>query len=96
MGGETPQDATPEGDTGKIGKKKKKIKISMPEINVKEDIDALVEGEELSEEFKTKASTIFEVQDYQKVMEIDPSRLTNLKKSIKPIFKKRLFHSVTN
>jgi len=26
----------------------------MPEINVKEDIDALVEGEELSEEFKLK------------------------------------------
>ena len=49
LGGETPQDATPFGDTGKIGKKKKKIKISMPEINVKEDIDALVEGEELSD-----------------------------------------------
>ena len=49
LGGETVDDATPFGDTGKIGKKKKKIKISMPEINVKEDIDALVEGEELSD-----------------------------------------------
>jgi hypothetical protein len=54
LGGETPQDATPFGDTGKIGKKKKKIKISMPEINVKEDIEALVEGEELSEELRLK------------------------------------------
>ncbi len=36
------------------------MKIAMPEINVKEDIDALVDGEELSEEFKTKAATIFE------------------------------------
>ena len=44
LGGETPDDAKPEGDSTAIGKKKKKIKISMPEINVKEDIDALVEG----------------------------------------------------
>ena len=29
-------------------------------IDVKEDVDALVNGEELSEEFKTKAATIFE------------------------------------
>jgi len=29
-------------------------------INVKDDVDALVNGEELSEEFKTKAATIFE------------------------------------
>ena len=53
LGGETPQDATPVGDTGKIGKKKKKIKISMPEINVKEDIDALVEGEVFAFNIKT-------------------------------------------
>ena len=78
LGGETPQDATPEGDTGKIGKKKKKIKISMPEINVKEDIDALVEGEELSEEFKSKASTIFEAAVHQKVMEIATGKIDEL------------------
>ena len=80
LGGETPDDATPEGDTGKIGKKKKKIKISMPEINVKEDIDALVEGEELSEEFKTKASTIFEAAVHQKVMEIATEKIEDLEK----------------
>ena len=80
LGGETPQDATPFGDTGKIGKKKKKIKISMPEINVKEDIDALVEGEELSEEFKTKASTIFEAAVHQKVMEIATVKIDELEK----------------
>ena len=80
LGGETPDDATPEGDTGKIGKKKKKIKISMPEINVKEDIDALVEGEELSEEFKTKASTIFEAAVHQKVMEIATVKIDELEK----------------
>ena len=80
LGGETPQDATPFGDTGKIGKKKKKIKISMPEINVKEDIEALVEGEELSEEFKTKASTIFEAAVHQKVMEIATVKIDELEK----------------
>jgi len=61
-------------------KKKKKIKISMPEINVKEDIDALVEGEELSEEFKTKASTIFEAAVHQKVMEIATVKIDELEK----------------
>ena len=66
LGGETPDSAKPDDDSTVIGKKKKKIKISMPEINVKEDIDALVEGEELSEEFKSKASTIFEAAVHQK------------------------------
>ena len=80
LGGETPDDAKPEGDSTAIGKKKKKIKISMPEINVKEDIDALVEGEELSEEFKSKASTIFEAAVHQKVMEIAASKVDEMEK----------------
>ena len=78
LGGETVDDATPEGDKVAIGKKKKKIKISMSEINVKEDIDALVEGEELSEEFKAKASTIFEAAVHQKVMEIAASKVDEM------------------
>ena len=80
LGGETVDDAHPEGDKVAIGKKKKKIKISMPEINVKEDIDALVEGEELSDEFKTKASTIFEAAVHQKVMEIATEKIDDLEK----------------
>ena len=68
LGGPTPTDSDNEKD--EVGKKKKKIKASdLPEINVKEDIEALVQGEELSEEFKSKASTIFEAAVYQKVME---------------------------
>ena len=78
LGGPTPADSDPEKD--EVGKKKKKIKISMPEINVKEDIDALVEGEELSEEFKTKASTIFEAAVHQKVMEIATGKIDELEK----------------
>jgi len=78
LGGPTPADSDPEKD--EVGKKKKKIKISMPEINVKEDIEALVEGEELSEEFKTKASTIFEAAVHQKVMEIATEKIDDLEK----------------
>jgi len=78
LGGPTPQDSDPE--KAEVGKKKKKIKISMPEINVKEDIEALVEGEELSEEFKTKASTIFEAAVHQKVMEIATVKIDELEK----------------
>ena len=80
VGGETPDDAHPAGDKVAIGKKKKKIKISMPEINVKEDIEALVQGEELSEEFKTKASTIFEAAVHQKVMEVATEKIDDLEK----------------
>ena len=78
LGGPTPTDSHPEKD--EVGKKKKKMKISMPEINVKEDIEALVEGEELSEEFKTKASTIFEAAVHQKVMEIATEKIEDLEK----------------
>ena len=78
LGGETPDDASPDGDKVAIGKKKKKMKVAMPEINVKEDIDALVEGEELSEEFNTKASTIFEAAVHQKVMEVAASKVDEM------------------
>ena len=78
LGGPTPDDSDNTKD--EVGKKKKKIKISMPEINVKEDIDALVDGEELSEEFKTKASTIFEAAVHQKVMEIATGKIDELEK----------------
>ena len=80
LGGETPDDAKPDDDSTAVGKKKKKVKIAMPEINVKEDIDALVEGEELSEEFKSKASTIFEAAVHQKVMEVAASKVDEMEK----------------
>ena len=80
LGGADPETAHPAGDKVAIGKKKKKIKIAMPEINVKEDIDALVQGEQLSEEFKTKASTIFEAAVHQKVMEVATVKVDELEK----------------
>ena len=43
-----------------LQKVKEAIEKRLASISVKEDVDALVEGEDLSEEFKQKASTIFE------------------------------------
>ena len=76
-GGPTPQDSDNKKD--KVAVKGKKMKASdLPEINVKEDIEALVQGEELSEDFKTKASTIFEAAVYQKVMEVSTKKTEEL------------------
>jgi len=46
----------------------KKLKKEDLDINVKDDMDALVSGEDLSEEFKTKAYTIFEAAVSAKVL----------------------------
>lgn len=80
MGGPSPDDAKPDDDSHAVGKKKKKMKVAMPEINVKEDIAALVQGEELSEEFKSKAATIFEAAVHQKVMEVSSEKIDELEK----------------
>ena len=80
MGGPSPDDAKPDDDSHAVGKKKKKMKVAMPEINVKEVIAALVQGEELSEEFKSKAATIFEAAVHQKVMEVSSEKIDELEK----------------
>jgi hypothetical protein len=46
---------------------KKEIEEKIKNISVKEDVEALVAGEDLSEEFKTKAATIFEAAVKSKV-----------------------------
>jgi len=46
------------------------MKKMMAKKNIKEDIDALLQGEELSEEFVTKATTIFEAAVMSRVEEI--------------------------
>ena len=40
--------------------KKEEIDARIKDLDVKEDVDALMTGEDLSEEFKTKAATVFE------------------------------------
>ena len=43
-----------------LNKAKEAIEKRLASINVKEDVDALVQGEDLSEEFQQKFTTIFE------------------------------------
>ena len=50
-----------------LSKAKEAIEKRLASITVAEDVDALVEGEDLSEEFKKKASTIFEAAVKSKI-----------------------------
>ncbi len=51
-------------------KESKKTKKEDIEVNVEEDVAALIDGEELSENFKTKAATIFEAAVKSKIAKI--------------------------
>ncbi len=53
----------------KLEAAKLEIEEKIKTINVKEDVDALMEGEDLSEDFKSKASTIFEAAVKSKTRE---------------------------
>ena len=59
-----------EDNKDKNGKKKKKVE---EEFDIEEDVQALLAGEELSEEFQEKARTIFEAAIKSKVAEIKES-----------------------
>jgi hypothetical protein len=61
----------------------KKLKKEDLEIDVKEDIEAIVNGEDLSEDFKTKASTIFEAAVSAKVLSEVNQRIEDLETSYK-------------
>ena len=50
-----------------LAKAKEAIEKRLASINVQEDVDALTEGEDLSEDFKKKASTIFEAAVKSKI-----------------------------
>ena len=52
-------------------------------IDVKTDVEALIQGEELSEEFKEKAATIFEAAVFAKVNEEVNSRVESLEEQYK-------------
>ena len=61
----------------------KKLKKEDLEIDVKEDIEAIVNGEDLSEDFKTKASTIFEAAVSAKVLSEVNQRIEKLEDDYK-------------
>ena len=46
----------------------RKPKVEMPKLSVKEDFDEIFTGEDLSEEFKEKASTLFEAAVMAKII----------------------------
>ena len=56
------------------------------ELNIEEDVNALIEGEELSEEFKEKAKTIFEAAII--------SRANQIKESLEAQYEERLVEEV--
>jgi hypothetical protein len=61
------ENAESEEELKKLEDAKAEIEEKIKNINVKEDVDALVDGEELSEEFKEKAATIFEAAVKSKI-----------------------------
>jgi len=79
----TEEDDEEEGEEEEEPVESKKLKKEDLEIDVKEDIEAIVNGEDLSEEFKTKASTIFEAAVSAKVLSEVNSRIDELETSYK-------------
>jgi hypothetical protein len=67
---EEDEDEDEEGDDQNGGKGGKKGKMKNEEFDIEEDVNALLAGEELSEEFQEKARTIFETAIRSKVSEI--------------------------
>jgi hypothetical protein len=59
--------AKSEEELAALHAEKDAIEEKIKSINVKEDVDALVAGEDLSEEFKNKAATIFEAAVKSKI-----------------------------
>ena len=59
--------AVTEEELKKLEDQKAEIEEKIKSINVKEAVDALVEGEDLSEEFKERAATIFEAAVKSKI-----------------------------
>ncbi len=61
----------------------KKLKKEDLDLDVKEDMDAIMNGEELSEDFKTKATTIFEAAVSAKVISEVNQRVDALEEEFK-------------
>ena len=85
MGSTLTEDEHEEGEEEEEEKpvESKKLKKEDLEIDVKEDIEAIVNGEDLSEDFKTKASTIFEAAVSAKVLSEVNQRIEELETSYK-------------
>ena len=83
MGSTLAEEEEADEDEEEVPVESKKLKKEDLEIDVKEDIEAIVNGEDLSEEFKTKASTIFEAAVSAKVLSEVNQRIDELETSYK-------------
>ena len=83
MGSTLAEEEEADEDEEETPMENKKLKKEDLEIDVKEDIEAIVNGEDLSEEFKTKASTIFEAAVSAKVLSEVNQRIDELETSYK-------------
>ena len=79
------EDEEEEGDDDEeeVPAESKKLKKEDLKIDVKEDIEAITSGEDLSEEFKTKAATIFETAVSAKVLAEVNERLAHYEEEYK-------------
>ena len=76
------ENAESEAELKKLEDAKAEIEEKIKSISVKEDVEALVAGEDLSEEFKEKAATIFEAAVKSKVRD-EIARITGESKTNK-------------
>ena len=76
------ENAESEAELKKLEDAKAEIEEKIKSISVKEDVEALVAGEDLSEEFKEKAATIFEAAVKSKVRD-EIERITGESKTEK-------------
>ena len=86
MGSTLTEDEHEEGEEEEEEEKpveSKKLKKEDLEIDIKDDIEAITNGEDLSEDFKTKASTIFEAAVSAKVLSEVNQRIEELETSYK-------------
>ena len=79
----TEEDDEEEGEEEEKPMESKKLKKEDLEIDVKDDIEAITNGEDLSEDFKTKASTIFEAAVSAKVLSEVNQRIEELEDNYK-------------
>ena len=79
----TEEDDEEEGEEEEKPMESKKLKKEDLEIDVKDDIEAITNGEDLSEDFKTKASTIFEAAVSAKVLSEVNQRVEKLEEDYK-------------
>ncbi len=79
---ETPEEVVAESET-KEDEVVAEASEDKEELNIEEDVEALLQGEELSEEFQAKAKTIFEAAINSKVATIKETLETDYAKNLK-------------